>query len=140
MKYASGEHGWLKGGQDHVQSEWISWPLIWEGQPVPGNCLKCPETYKLLSQLDGGIHIAGFSLMKGGVQLNKHVDNTGKGYKFTYHLGLKCPDGCVLHHSTLGDVTEKDGKHILLNANEEHWAENTSRDDRIILYMEHYSQ
>jgi hypothetical protein len=48
--YAGGNIGWLKGGQDHVENEWISWHLIWAGKPVVGNCLKCPETYQLLQQ------------------------------------------------------------------------------------------
>ena len=30
--YSNGKFGWLKGGQEHVQEEWISWPLIWNGK------------------------------------------------------------------------------------------------------------
>lgn len=138
MEYTSGRHGWLKGGQDHVQDKWVSWPLIWESKPVLGNCLKCPQTYELLSQMKG-IHIAGFSLMKGGVKLKEHVDDVGDDYKFTYHLGLKCPKGCYLYHQTLGRVEEEDGKHIILNARYPHWAENTSQEDRVILYIEYYT-
>jgi len=137
-QYSSGLHGWLKGGQSHVQNEWISWPLIWEGSPVLGNCLKCPKTAELLSQIEG-IHVAGFSLMKGGVQLKEHVDIVGPNYRFTYHLGLKCPKGCFLHHQVLGTIEEEDGKHIILNALFPHWAENTSQEDRIILYIEYYA-
>lgn len=136
--YTSGRHGWLKGGQAHVQDDWISWPIIWAGKPVLGNCLKCIETYRLLSQIDG-IRIAGFALMKGGVVLKKHVDHVDSAYKYTYHLGLKCPEGCVLHHEKIGDVTEEDGKHIVLDARYPHWAENTSDKERIILYVEYYS-
>jgi aspartyl/asparaginyl beta-hydroxylase (cupin superfamily) len=137
-QYSSGKYGWLKGGQTHVQDDWISWPLIWEGKPVLGNCLKCLETYELLSQIKG-IQIAGFSLMKGGVKLKEHVDPVGERYRFTYHLGLKCPKGCFLHHKTLGDIEEEDGKHIVLNARYPHWAENTSQEDRVILYIEFYT-
>src|SRR6056300_828689 len=136
--YSSGKCGWLKGGQTYVQNEWISWPIIWESKPVLGNCLKCPETHKLLSQIPG-IRIAGFALMKGGVKLKEHTDRVGPEYKFTYHLGLKCPDECYLHHYTLGDVKEEDGKHIILNARYPHWAENKSDEDRVILYIEYYS-
>jgi len=138
-KYGNGGYGWLKGGQDHVQDSWISWPLIWEGNPIIGNCGMCPKTSELLSKIKGGIHIAGFSLMKGGVKLNKHFDHVGKNYKFTYHLGIKCPSGCTLYHDTLGDVSEEDGKHIVFNARVPHWAENTSNEDRVILYMESYA-
>jgi hypothetical protein len=138
-KYGNGGCGWLKGGQDHVQDSWISWPLIWEGNPVIGNCGMCPKTSELLSKIKGRIHIAGFSLMKGGVKLNKHVDHVGKKYKFTYHLGLKCPSGCTLYHDTLGNVSEEDGKHIVFSARVPHWAENTSNEDRVILYMESYA-
>lgn len=136
-KYSSGECGWLKGGQSHVPDTWVSWPLIWEGKSVLGNCLKCPKTYGLLSQIEG-IHVAGFSLMKGGVQLKEHIDNLGENYTLTYHLGLKCPKGCYLHHQMLGDIEEEDGKHIVMNALIPHWAENTSQEDRVILYIEYY--
>lgn len=136
--YACGDSGWLKGGQDHVENEWISWPLIWAGKPVVGNCLKCTETYKLLHQIKG-IQIAGFSLMKGGVKLKEHTDLNRDGYKYTYHLGLKCPKGSILHHSQIGDVVEEDGKHIVMNAKYPHWAENTSGEDRIIMYIEYYN-
>lgn len=135
--YTDGKFGWLKGGQEHVQEEWISWPLVWSGQRVYGNCVKCPKTTELLSRIDG-IEVAGFSLMKGGVRLTEHVDNVSENYKYTYHLGLKCPVGSILHHSVQGDITEENGKHILMDAREEHWAENQSNEDRIILYVERY--
>ena len=137
-QYTSGKCGWLKGGQTHAQDSWISWPLVWEGKPVLGNCLKCPKTHELLSQIKG-IHIAGFALMKPGVQLKEHTDRVGPSYRFTYHLGLKCPKGCFLHHQTLGDIEEEDGKHIVMNAQFPHWAENTSEEDRVILYIEYYN-
>lgn len=137
-QYTSGACGWLKGGQDHVQDEWISWPIIWESKPVVGNCLKCPKTYELLSQIKG-IRIGGFALMKGGVKLKEHTDFVGPEYKFTYHLGLKCPGGCYLYHQTLGKIAEEDGKHIVMNARLPHWAENTSQEDRVILYIEYYA-
>ena len=134
--YTSGKHGWLKGGQDHVAEDWISWPLIWDGQPVAGNCELCPKTFELLSSIEG-IKVAGFSLMKGGVKLKSHTDDVGPNYKFTYHLGLIVPYGyCILHHSKSGDFIEENGKHIVLDARHPHWAENLSNEDRIILYME----
>jgi hypothetical protein len=67
-QYTSGKCGWLKGGQDHVQEDWISWPLIWAGKPVLGNCLKCPKTYALLSQING-IHIAGICSHERGCKV-----------------------------------------------------------------------
>ena len=104
---------------------------------VYGNCVKCPKTTELLSRIDG-IEVAGFSLMKGGVRLTEHVDNVSENYKYTYHLGLKCPVGSILHHSVQGDITEENGKHILMDARQKHWAENQSNEDRIILYVERY--
>ena len=132
--YSDGQYGWLKGWQN--PDGWISWPLIWDGKPVVGNCMRCPETYKILSDI-GNIQVAAFSLMKGGVKLESHTDSVGPNYKFTYHLGLIVPYGyCILHHSKSGDVIEENGKHIVLDARQPHWAENLSDEDRIILYME----
>ena len=136
-KFSSGKHGWVHG-TEHYKDTWISWPFIWEDKQVLGNCIKCPKTWELLSQLEG-IHVAGFSLMKGGVKIHEHSDILGKNYKLTYHLGIKCPDGCYLHHQTLGDVEEKDGKHIVMDARFPHWADNTSQEDRVILYIEYYT-
>lgn len=136
-EFSSGKHGRVHG-TEYLKDTWISWPFIWEGNVVPGNCLKCPKTYELLSQING-IYVAGFSLMKGGVKIQEHCDFVGKNYKFTYHLGLKCPKGCYLHHHTLGDIEEEDGKHIIMNARFPHWAENTSQEDRVILYIEYYT-
>ena len=134
--YASGKHGWLKGGQDHVAEECISWPLVWDGHPVIGNSEMCPKTHALLSSIKG-IKVAGFSLMKGGVKLKLHTDDVGPNYKFTYHLGIDVPFGyCILHHSKSGDAIEENGKHIILDARYPHWAENLSEEARIILYME----
>ena len=135
--YTDGKFGWLKGGQEHVQDEWISWPLVWGGQVVYGNCVKCPKTSDLLSRIDG-IEVAGFSLMKGGVRLKEHVDLVNENYKNTYHLGLKCPIGSILHHSVQGDIAEENGKNIFMDARQKHWAENQSDQDRIILYAEEY--
>ena len=99
--------------------------------------VKCPKTVNLLSRIDG-IEVAGFSLMKGGVRLTEHLDVVGEDYKYTYHLGLKCPMGSILHHSVQGDIVEENGKHILMDARQRHWAENQSNEDRIILYVERY--
>ena len=54
----------------------------------------------------------------------------------SYHLGLKCPDDCYLHHWNMGAIKEEDGKHITLNTKYPHWAENKSKEDRVILYIE----
>jgi len=136
-EFSSGKHGWVHG-TEHLKDTWISWPFIWEGNVIPSNCKLCPKTYELLSQIDG-IYVAGFSLMKGGVKIQEHCDVVGPDYKLTYHLGLKCPKGCFLHHQTLGDIEEEDGKHIVMNAQFPHWAENTSEEDRVILYIEYYN-
>lgn len=137
--YENGKSGWLAGGQDHVQKEWISWPLVWNGYPVKGNADLCPETMKLLTSLDEGVGVAGFSLMKGGVKLNEHVDPVSSNYIITYHLGLKCPSNCYVHHSVTGTDTHKYGKHLILDARQIHSAENQSDEDRVILYLEIYS-
>jgi hypothetical protein len=133
-KYMLGNHGWIKGWQDG----WEQWPIIWDSQIVESNAKFSPKTMELLKSISN-IKVAAFALMKGGVKLKEHTDPVGPDYKFTYHLGLKCPEGCYLHHRTLGDVEEEDGKHIVMNARFPHWAENTSQEDRVILYIEYYT-
>jgi len=133
-KYMSGNHGWIKGWQNG----WEQWPIIWDSRIVESNAKFSPKTVKMLHSIPN-IKVAGFALMKGGVKLKEHTDRVGPEYKFTYHLGLKCPDDCYLHHYTLGDVKEENGKHIIMNARFPHWAENKSEEDRVILYIEYYS-
>jgi beta-hydroxylase len=133
-KYVSGSHGWIKGWQ----KGWEQWPIIWDSKFVESNAKFSPKTVELLKNIPN-IKVAAFALMKGGVKLKAHTDPVGSNYKFTYHLGLKCPKGCYLHHQTLGDVEEEDGKHIVMNARFPHWAENTSQEDRVILYIEYYT-
>lgn len=138
-KYQDGESGWLKSGKDDVPSRWEDWinfPLVWKGHELLGNCRVCPRTVELIRQIPG-VSVAGFSLMRGGVKLDPHCDPLEDDYLCTYHLGLRVPDGCVLHHSVVGSVTEADGKHIAFDGRQEHWAENRSSEDRIILYIEY---
>jgi len=133
-KYMSGEYGWIKGWEDG----WEQWPIIWDSQPVESNTKCIPNTIELLKSIPC-IKVAAFARMKANIKLNEHVDPVGPDYKFTYHLGLKCPKGCFLHHQVVGKVEEEDGKHIIFNATFPHWAENTSQEDRIILYIEYYN-
>jgi len=133
-RYVSGSHGWIKGWQ----KGWEQWPIIWDSEFVESNAKFSPKTMELLKNIPN-IKVAAFALMKGGVKLKEHTDPVGTKYKFTYHLGLKCPEDCYLHHYTLGDVKEEDGKHIIMNARFPHWAENKSKEDRVILYIEYYA-
>ena len=71
------------------------------------------------------------------MKLDPHCDPLEDDYLCTYHLCLCVPDGCVLHHSVVGSVTEADGKHIAFDGRQEHWAENRSSEDRVILYIEY---
>lgn len=133
-KYTSGNYGWIKGWQNG----WEQWPIIWDSRIIESNGRFSPKTVEILKNVPN-IKIAAFALMKGGVKLKEHIDPVGHGYKFTYHLGLKCPDDCYLHHSKLGKIKEEDGKHIIMDARYTHWAENKSNEDRIILYLEYYT-
>jgi len=133
-KYITGNHGWIKGWQ----SGWEQWPIIWDSQIVESNAKFSPKTAELLKSISN-IKVAAFASMKANVKLKQHTDPVGPGYRFTYHLGLKCPKGCFLHHQTLGDVEEEDGKHVIMNARYPHWAENKSEEDRVILYIEYYN-
>jgi len=133
-KYRTGNHGWIKGWQNG----WEQWPIIWDSRIVESNAIFSPKTVEMLNSIPN-IKVAAFALMKGGVKLKQHTDPVGPEYKFTYHLGLKCPDECYLHHYTLGDVKEEDGKHIIMDARFPHWAENKSKEDRVILYIEYYT-
>lgn len=132
-KYMAGNHGWIKGWQ----TGWEQWPIIWDSQLVESNAKFLPKTVEMLNSISN-IKVAAFANMKGNIKLKQHTDPVGPEYGFTYHLGLKCPDDCYLHHWSMGAVKEEDGKHVLLNAKYPHWAENKSKEDRVILYIEFY--
>jgi aspartyl/asparaginyl beta-hydroxylase (cupin superfamily) len=130
---------------DYTDPRWISehgspgffkWVLWDDNAPAPGNM--CPQTVNLLQNLHEDIEIGGFSVFLGGSGLSIHTDtdNNSANYKCTYHLGIRCPDKCYLHHSKDGIIYEKNGKDLMMDNRYPHYAKNESRKDRTILYME----
>jgi hypothetical protein len=135
------EVGWIQGWADPTR--FLSYPLIFKGQVVPQrflNALQNTKTIQILQQIGRIAHIvtAGFSWMKPGCVLPKHIDNN-VGYQVA-HLGLIVPvNTCFLYVNNLNKYTqyqEKDGHVIIFSDTNEHYAVNQSKDkNRIILYI-----
>ena len=163
IKKISGEYGWIKSWKysnehadnlidqeqknnpdTHVNLAWENFGLVHSAFVFKPNVKKCPKTYKLLKSIKKHINISGFSYMKPNCLLEKHTDETGLKYgSLAFHLGLIIPqneNSCKLviksHNNKLFEITEKNGKSFVFDANYEHYAYNQSNEDRVILYID----
>lgn len=125
--------GWIQGWTDPTR--FLSYPLIFKGQFVPDRFLKglnnTIETLKQIGRISP-ITTAGFSWMKPGCVLPKHIDNN-VGYQVA-HLGLIVPHSCYLYVND-EPFQESNGKIIIFSDTNEHYAYNKSDENRIILYI-----
>jgi hypothetical protein len=129
------DHGWLKSWQDDGNT-WISWPIIYNGIPIPNNCKYCPKTLELLSNIKG-IRVAAFNKLLPMTRLDIHTDdNTGlTSNSVAYNLGLDVPEDCHLYLRET-KIAIKNGKSITFDSTFPHYADNNSEKDRYILYMD----
>jgi len=130
---------WKKVESDEKNDKWLNYGLFYYGHWFDENIKLCPNTYKLLKEIEPKLNIVGFSLMKANSKIPPHVDTTGKNTNsLTYHLGLIVPNptgSCELTVKGL-NVAEENGKSIIFDSNYEHSATNDSNYDRIILYID----
>lgn len=109
---------------------WYNYPLITDGQPVPGRAAEfCPVTCKLLAGVKG-IRIAGFSKVKAGGRIERHTD----GSKGCLALHLCLTGRSEMHVGGQLHVQEP-GRVIVFDPEEEHEVHNSGEQDRTLLYV-----
>lgn len=115
--------------------DWQTFNLVMFDQDVPCNAARCPTTVALLRRVPG-MQSALFSILAPGARIPPHHDPS-KGV-IRYHLALQVPkdrDRCFI--SVAGQKYHwEEGKGVLLEDAFEHWAQNDSDEDRVVLFVD----
>ncbi len=99
-----------------------------EMQPIiKKNRKRCPRTWEALQALPGN-HLAGFSILEPGCEMEPHVHDEGF---FIAHLGLVIPPGCGIE--VLGQArTWEEGRCFAFHETDRHYAWNRGSERRIV--------
>lgn len=115
--------------------DWQTFNLVMFDQEVPRNATRCPTTVALLRRVPG-MQSALFSILAPGARIPPHRD-PAKGV-LRYHLALKVPEDrerCFI--SVAGQKYHwEEGEGVLLEDAFEHWAQNDTEEDRVVLFVD----
>lgn len=120
---------------EETDAKWWNFPLFVYGKPTRPALKLTAKTVEILHKI-GGVYFCGFSILLPGGIISPHKDAplcSEDVCRWTYHLGLDCPDHCYLFQ---GDVAykEENGKLFKFIGNLNHSAVNMSGERRGILY------
>lgn len=141
FKKTEGMKGWFRAwapGSSSANINWLNFPFLAVKHRFEKNIALCPTMSKLLDKHQSRINICGFSMLKPGAELKEHVDTTGIQYNtLAYHLGLVVPADGENNLIVNGKkFIQKEGQSIIFESTYPHSAANTSKEMRIILYMD----
>jgi aspartyl/asparaginyl beta-hydroxylase (cupin superfamily) len=105
------------------------------GRRVDDNCMRCPETVRLVEKIPG-MTTAMFSIFTPGTYLTPHR-GPFKGV-LRYHLGLRIPSNAGACGIRVGDKTRnwREGESLVFDDTHEHEAWNRSQGDRVVLFFD----
>jgi hypothetical protein len=121
-----------------ISKKWFNFPLMGSNNVIGFAEQICPKTISLLKEL-GEIHIAGFSLLLPGATLQPHTDATGPSYNsmaLNMHLSGYNSNLYVKINDSFQIYTHVDGKLVIFNSENLHYADNMGNENRIILYID----
>lgn len=128
---------WVKGWWKDV--EWYQFPLMYHGKPVGHAEKVCPNAVKVLKQIPQ-IQIAGYALLLPKTTMPIHTDETGKrNYSMALNMGLITDDASLYVMNNKGlyqRFKHIDGKAVVFDSNNKHYASNDVDKIRIILYVD----
>lgn len=146
------EYGWIrswkyKDGEAQTDGDgnhnWLNFGLLYFDNFFIENTKVCPITTGILEKIKDKINICGFSYIMGNTTIEIHNDETGpSNNSMAAHLGLICPkntETCRLIMKVEDDYYYKDeqeGKFIVFDATNYHYAYNQSNEDRVVLYID----
>ncbi|MSR13264.1 MAG: aspartyl/asparaginyl beta-hydroxylase domain-containing protein [Gammaproteobacteria bacterium] len=132
---AVGRAGWFDGWGP-VKEKWLKFALVFEDERMPFWLELCPKTAHVLSAMRG-IHLAGLSLFKPGGWLPPHSHpELAAGQFLSFHLGLEMENEFNYLNVDGEFVREEEGRGIVFDGSNLHYAFNFSERDRLILYIE----
>ena len=133
IKAADKYNDW--GFNSFFRTGWKRFYLKWYGAPLPSALANCPKTVELLNSIPG-IKGAMFANLPPGGKLVQHRDPYAGSLR--YHMGLvvpKSPGECRIVIDGEPHYWYE-GKGLLFDETYLHYAENTTSDDRIILFCD----
>lgn len=119
----------VKGGS------WKSLFLCLTRRPIAENCMRCPETARLLKRIPG-LENAFFSVLEGGTHLTPHRGPYGGLLR--YHLALCVPRDVASCRIRVGtDVRYwQEGQSLVFDDSHDHEAWNESAERRVVLFVD----
>ena len=133
IKAADKYNDW--GFNSFFRTGWKRFYLKWYDEALPSALANCPKTVELLSRIPN-VKGAMFANLPPGGKLVQHRDPYAGSLR--YHLGLvvpKSPGECRIFIDGQA-YSWRDGEDLLFDETYLHYAENTTSDDRIILFCD----
>jgi beta-hydroxylase len=122
------------GFNSFFRTGWARFYLKWYGAELPSARSLCPRTVKLLAGLPE-VKAAMFASLPPGGRLVRHRDPYAGSLR--YHLGLKTPNSPGCYIEVDGQRYHwKDGEAIVFDETFIHHAENTTDQQRVILFCD----
>jgi len=122
------------GFNSFFKSGWKRFYLKWYGDSHPSAMQLCPRTTELLRGI-GTVKAAMFAELPPGSRLVRHRDPYGGSLR--YHLGLATPNDPRCFIEVDGQRYHwRDGQAVVFDETFIHYAENTTDQDRIILFCD----
>ena len=122
------------GFNSFFRTGWKRFHLCWYGKDLASAEALCPQTVKLLRSI-GTVKAAMFASLPPGARLVRHRDPYAGSLR--YHLGLQTPNdpGCYIEVD--GQRYHwKDGQSVMFDETYIHHAENTTDQQRVILFCD----
>jgi beta-hydroxylase len=133
IKAADKYNDW--GFNSFFRTGWKRFYLKWYEEALPSALANCPKTVELLNTIPN-VKGAMFANLPPGGKLVQHRDPYAGSLR--YHLGLvvpKSPGECRIFIDGHA-YSWRDGEDLLFDETYLHYAENTTSDDRIILFCD----
>lgn len=122
------------GFNSFFKTGWKRFYLKWYGSDLPSASRLCPETCRMLADIES-VKGAMFAMLPPGARLVRHRDPFAGSLR--YHLGLVTPnnDGCFIEVD--GErYSWRDGEAVMFDETYLHFAENTTESNRIVLFLD----
>ncbi|CDF86025.1 hypothetical protein PKB_4701 [Pseudomonas knackmussii B13] len=122
------------GFNSFFKTGWKRFYLKWYDEAHPSADEVCPQTTALLREIPS-VKAAMFAELPPGSRLVRHRDPYAGSLR--YHLGLVTPndEGCFIEVDGQR-YSWKDGEAVVFDETYIHYAENTTRHDRVILFCD----
>jgi beta-hydroxylase len=139
---ALGEGGLIRAADGHndvgfnsfFRTGWTRFYLKWYGEDLPSAAQRCPRTVALLAAIPS-VKAAMFASLPPGARLVRHRDPYAGSLR--YHLGLQTPNAPGCYIEVDGQRYHwRDGEAVVFDETFIHYAENTTDQQRIILFCD----